>query len=448
MWRYSLNLQALYETPIFTGALADNASKVAKQLVAGAQPNQRTILTEYESKQLLAAYNIPVTTTKLAHSADEAVAVAEAIGYPVVLKLHSEKVTHKSDKGGVKLRLENAAAVRTAYLEIEHSFSPEGAFQGVTLQPMMANFGYELIVGSSTDPQFGPVLVFGLGGQWVEIMQDRAHALPPLTTTLARRMMENTRIYQALKGIRGKKPVDMEKLEELLVRFSQLVLDNPRIADIEINPLLAGPDVLMALDARIILHPASIQDSDLPRPAIRPYPVQYISTWQASDGTQFTLRPIRPDDEPLMVEFHHELSERSVYLRYFAPLQLDSRISHERLTTKCFIDYDREIALVAEHSDANGILHIAGVARLIRNRSGNDAEVAFIVADKYQHRGLGSYLLQCMINVARHEGIASIEGSLLAENMDMKDLFARAGFRFGVPQERVVTATRDIDKIM
>ena len=448
MWRYSLNLQALYETPVFTGALAENASRVAKRLVTTDQQNQRTILTEFESKQLLAAYSIPVTAIRLAHSADEAMLAAEAIGYPVVLKLHSEKVTHKSDKGGVKLRLENPGAVRAAYAEIEHSFSSEEAFQGVTVQPMVSSSGYELIVGSSTDAQFGPVLVFGLGGQWVETMQDRFHALPPLTTTLTRRMMENTRIYQALKEIRGNKSVDMGKLEELLVHFSQLVVDNPRIADIEINPLLAGPDVLVALDARIILHPANIPDSDLPRPAIRPYPVQYTSTWQTGDGMQFTLRPIRPDDEPLLVEFHHQLSERSVYLRYFAPMQLDSRISHERLITRCFIDYDRELALVAEHTDANGTRHIAGVARLIRNRIGNEAEVAFIVADKYQHRGLGSYLLDCMINVARYEGVSRIEGSLLAENTDMRDLFARAGFRFGAPQERVVTAIRDIDKVM
>jgi len=448
MWRYSLNLQTLYETPVFTGTLAENGSRAGRPIVAGAQHDQRTLLTEYESKQLLSAYGIPTTTTKLANSPEEAVAAAEAIGYPVVLKLHSETVTHKSDRGGVKLNLANAAAVRAAYSEIQGSFSAEGAFEGVTVQPMVRIFGYELILGSSTDPQFGPVLVFGLGGHWVEIMRDRAHALPPLTTTLARRMMENTRIYQALKGIRGRQAVDMEKLEQLLVGFSQLVLDHARIADIEINPLLAGPDILLALDARVILHPARIKDAELPRPAIRPYPVQYISTWEGTDGMRFTVRPIRPDDEPLMVEFHHELSERSVYLRYFAPMKLDSRTSHERLVTRCFIDYDRELALVAEYVDENGGRHIAGIVRLIRNRTGNDAEVAFIVADKYQHRGLGSYLMESIIDVAQREGIARIEGSLLAENMDMKDLFLRAGFRFEAPQDRVVTATRTIDKIM
>jgi acetyltransferase len=447
MWQYSFNLQALYETPVFSSELAEHPSRTARQIVANAHRGQRTILTEYESKQLLSAYDIPVAPTRLANSADEALAAAESIGYPVVLKLHSETITHKSDRGGVKLNLADAAAVREAYLEIAKSFSAQGAFQGVTVQPMIRQFGYEVIVGASTDAQFGPVLVFGLGGQWVEVMQDRAHALPPLTTTLARRLMENTRIYQAMKGIRGRAPVDMAKLEQLLVRFSQLVVDHPRIAEIEINPLLAGPDVLVALDARVVLHPATIADRDLPRPAIRPYPVQYISAWQSGDGTQFTVRPIRPEDEPMMVEFHHQLSEQSVYFRYFAPLKLESRISHTRLITKCFIDYDRELALVAEHIDKDGARHIAGVARMIRNHSGNDAEVAFIVADQYQNRGLGSYLLDCIVDIARKEGISRLEGTLLAENLNMRDLFVKAGFHVGVPQERVITATRDLEKL-
>jgi acetyltransferase len=176
--------------------------------------------------------------------------------------------------------------------------------------------------------------------------------------------------------------VDLEKLEELLVRFSELVVENPRIADIEINPLLAGPDGFLALDARVILHPATVSDAALPRPAIRPYPSQYVSSWQSTDGMHFTVRPIRPDDETLLVDFHQQLSEASVYLRYFLPLKLDVRVAHERLFTKCFIDYDREIGLVAEYTN-EGERHVAGVARLIRNHSGNTAEVAFLVADKF-----------------------------------------------------------------
>jgi acetyltransferase len=444
MWRYSLNLQALYETPVFTDASVPNGSRRINQIIAGAQCANRPLLTEYESKQVLAAYDFPVPDTRLAHSANEAASHAHSIGYPVVLKLHSETVTHKSDKGGVKLNLKDEAQVRSAYAEIREAFAEANAFQGVTVQPMITGEGYELILGSSTDPQFGPVLVFGLGGQLVEILRDRAHALPPLTTTLARRLMENTRIWQALKGARGRKPVDLPRLEDLLVRFSKLVVENPRIADIEINPLLAGPDLLLALDARVILHPARIQDSELPHPAIRPYPSQYISQWQDNDGLQFTLRPIRPDDEPLVVEFHNQLSDRSVYFRYFHPLKLDTRVAHERLVTKCFIDYDRELALVAEHADEQGARHIAGIARMIRNHSDQGAEVAFIVVDKYQNRGLGSQMLECLTAVARREGVTHLHGAMLAENYNMKEIFTRAGFRFGVPEDGTIPARLEL----
>src|SRR5215831_18742443 len=353
MWRYSSNLQALYETPVFAGELPHDGPQRVARIIADAQKNNRTILTEHEAKQVLMAYDLPTIASRIALSADEAIKAAKAVGYPAVVKLHSETVTHKSDRGGVCLDLHDAAAVRAAFASIQSAFTAEGAFQGVSVQTMIKFSGYELILGSSTDPQFGPVMVFGLGGQLVEVLRDRTHALPPLTTTLARRVMENTRIFQALKGVRGRKSVDMDKLEELLVRFSELVIENPRIADIEINPLLAGPDVLLALDARVILHPASVADSVLPKPAIRPYPTQYTSTWQAADGMRFVVRPIRPDDEPLMVDFHRQLSEMSVYMRYFLPIKLDVRVAHERLLTKCFIDYDRELALVAEYKDVS-----------------------------------------------------------------------------------------------
>ena len=440
MWRYSSYLQALYETPVFTGDLSEDGPRRVAEIIAGAVAKDRTVLTEHESKQVLAAYELPATLSKLAESVDEAVAAAEKIGYPVVLKLNSETVTHKSDRGGVHLNLKDASAVRSAFAQIQTAFAADGSFQGVTVQPMVNTSGYELILGSSTDPQFGPVLVFGLGGQLVEVLRDNAHALPPLTTTLARRMMENTRILQALKGVRGRKPVDLEKLEELLVRFSELVVENPRIADIEINPLLASEQGFIALDARVILHPATMRDAELPRPAIRPYPCQYISNWQSHDGTSFTLRPIRPDDEPLMVDFHHQLSETSVYMRYFLPLKLDFRVSHERLFTKCFIDYEREIGLVAEYTDEKGARRIAGIARLIRKHSDNSAEVAFLIADKFQNRGLGTHMLDTTIQIARKEGIATLEGATLADNFNMKDMFIKAGFRFALPEDGVATA--------
>ena len=431
MWRYTSNLLALYETPVFAGALPVDGPRRVARIITAAQRQNRAILTEHESKQILDTYEIPISVTTVAATAEEAIAAAAQTGYPVVLKLHSRTVTHKSDKGGVKLNLTNAEAVRRAFDEVQAAFASAGDFDGVTIQPMVSGgSGYELILGSSTDTQFGPVLVFGLGGQLVEVLRDRAHALPPLTTTLARRMIESTNIGQALKGTRGRKPVDLAKLEELLVRFSELLIENPRIADIEINPLLASAEALIALDARVILHPASIADGDLPHPAIRPYPAQYVSKFVNKDGMEFTVRPIRPDDEPMIVKFHKQLSERSVYYRYFSPLELSFRTSHERLITKCFIDYDREMALVAEHTGSNGNSEIVGVARMIREHTGNAAEVAFVVADNFQRRGLGHYLMERTIEIARKEGLSSIHGVLLSQNAEMRKLFETVGFKF------------------
>src|SRR6202022_3178170 len=223
-------------------------------------------------------------------------------------------------------------------------------FLGVTVQPMIPLDGYELILGSSVDSQFGPVLLFGSGGQLVEVYRDRALALPPLNTTLAQRMMEQTRVFAALKGVRGRAAIDVNALEQILVRFSKLVVEQPRIKEMEINPLLASPDRLVALDARIVLHGAEIDGKDLPRSAIRPYPTQYVSSWTMKNGVPILFRPIRPEDEPLMVKFHETLSEQTVYLRYFHMDQLSARVAHERLIRKCFIDYDKERALVADYT--------------------------------------------------------------------------------------------------
>ena len=277
------------------------------------------------------------------------------IGYPVVLKLYSHTITHKTDVGGVQLDLADEAAVRAAYEAIRAGVTKaRGAehFEGVTVQPMIDFAGYELIIGSSIDPQFGPVLLFGMGGQLVELFRDRAIGLPPLNTTLARRLIERTKISGALKGIRGRRPIDVDALEQLLVRFSLLVVEQRWIKEIDINPLLASPERLLALDARVVLHDASVAEADLPRLAIRPYPRQYEQPWTAPDGASVLIRPIRPEDEPAMVQFHAELTEETVYSRYFEHLGLSQRTAHERLTRICFNDYDREIALVAEETDA------------------------------------------------------------------------------------------------
>ena len=467
MWRYSYNLRALYETP----APAETSVGVVERrertdrIVQRARASGRTLLTEAESKSVLEAYGIPTVKTLVAESADEAVKLADQIGYPVVLKLHSETITHKTDVGGVQLNLRNATAVRRAFKAIESAVAklldhqpaaaePDGsgsrtrdvraklasrithhasrisrAFLGVTVQPMIRLEGYELILGSSLDPQFGPVLLFGAGGQLVEVFKDRALGLPPLNATLARRLIERIRIYTALKGVRGRPPIDLPALEQLLVRFSQLVVEQPWIAEIDINPLLASPEALIALDARVVLQPKDVRAENLPRLAIRPYPSQYVTAWKLRDGTPVTLRPIRPEDELAMVGFHKTLSEGSVYNRYFSALKLPQRIAHERLTHICFNDYDREIALVVDYVDPKTKEHeILGVGRLSKVHTGNDAEFALLVSDKWQGHGIGIELLKLLVQIGRNEKLDRIIGYILPENHRMQRLCKKAGF--------------------
>ncbi|MES1239519.1 MAG: acetate--CoA ligase family protein, partial [Chloroflexota bacterium] len=317
----------------------------------------------------------PITDPELAQSPDEAVAAADEIGYPVVAKLLSRTITHKTDVGGVVLNLQNAEAVRGAFEQIREAVARKAGvehFEGVTIQPMINWSGYELIVGSSPDPQFGPVLLFGMGGQLVEVFKDRALALPPLNMTLARHLVEETRIAEALKGVRGRKPIDKDALAALLVRFSELVAEQPRIAEIDINPLLASPERTIALDARVVLHPASIADADLPRLAIRPYPHEYLRESTTDDGVAVTVRPIRPEDEPAVVRFHAGLSEETVRARYGKVRPLAERTAHERLRRICYVDYDRQFALVAEGPDAAGATEIAGIARVSRIPASED----------------------------------------------------------------------------
>lgn len=431
-WRYARNLRDLYETPaaVSSSVLANNRAQ-ANAIVDQVRASRRTILTEFESKQLLTAYGIPTVRTELARTSEEAVQKAAEIGYPVVLKLHSETITHKTDVGGVKLNLCSAGDVAAAFSAIKASVTAKAGaehFLGVTVQPFAKFDGYELIIGSSIDPQLGPVLLFGTGGQLVEVYKDRALALPPLTATLARRLMEQTKIYTALKGVRGRRPVDLEALDALVVRFSELVAEQRWISEIDINPLLASPEGLIALDARVVLHPAKTIEEELPRPAIRPYPVEYVAPWTSKAGTGLIIRPIRPEDEPQIVAFHDRLSERTVVERYFTSLALSARTAHERLTRICFIDYDRELALVAEAADGNGGRVIGGVSRMIRQSDGHSATLAVVIADDFQGQGLGEKLMRRALAAAQAEGIRQVLVYFLPQNERMNRLSKKLGF--------------------
>ncbi len=459
MAQFAQNLRGLYETPLVAANGSDPDRTLAAQILERAHAAGRTILSEYESKRLLSAYGIPTVETRIAISEDEAVKNADEIGFPVVLKLHSDTITHKTDVGGVQLNLADADAVRDAFRDMEKAVTSkagQGHFLGVTVQPMIMLEGYELILGSSIDVQLGPVLLFGLGGQLVEVFKDRALGLPPLTSTLARRMMENTRIYTALKGVRGRKPVDLVELEHILVRFSRLIAEQPLIKELDINPLLASPERLLALDARVVLHEDPSDHSAIPRLAIRPYPSQYISHWVAREGSQVTFRPIRPEDEPLIVDFHTTLSDRSVYLRYLHPLLLGERAAHERLSRICHSDYDREITLVAElesthvASDAekgndskdseNAKVakkdkvqgsRILAAGRLTKMHGFNhSARFSVLVSDLYQGMGVGKELVRRLIELSKEEKLEHIETLMTVDNQAMRHICQELGFHF------------------
>ncbi|MBI3174972.1 MAG: bifunctional acetate--CoA ligase family protein/GNAT family N-acetyltransferase [Chloroflexi bacterium] len=446
MAHYADNLSSLYETPMpASEGNGDIDREGAAKIIKAVRDSGRTILTEYESKQLLSCYGIPTVDTRITKSAAEAAKAADAIGYPVVLKLHSETITHKTDVGGVQLNLANAEAVKKAYTAIQKSVTEKAGaehFLGVTVQPMAKLDGYELILGSSIDPQFGPVLLFGLGGQLVEVFKDRALGIPPLTTTLARRMMERTRIYTALKGVRGRNPVDLAALERLLVRFSQLIAEQRWIKELDINPLMASPEKLLALDARVLVYDKNTTADRLPKLAIRAYPMKYVGKWIAKNNVEFTIRPILPEDESLLVDFHKTLSERTVFLRYLQPMMLQDRVMHERLSRICHSDYDREITLVVEGKNKEGQPSILGVGRLSKVHGTNEARFSVLISDAYQNIGIGAELLRRAISVARDEKMQVITATVTADNQPMRKLFEKAGFTAEPDENKQVAHVR------
>jgi acetyltransferase len=333
--------------------------------------------------------------------------------------------------GGVQLDLKDRKAVQSAYHAIAEAVGTRvGAehFLGVTVQPMAKIDGYELILGSSIDPQFGPVLLFGLGGQLVEVFKDRALGIPPLTTTLARRMMEQTRIYTALKGVRGRKPVDLAALERLLVRFGQLIVEQRWIKELDINPLLASPEQLLALDARVVIYGLDTAEDQLPKLAIRPFPTHYVSTWRTKANVPITIRPILPEDEPLLVKFHESLSDQTVYMRYLHPMMLTQRLVHERLARICHCDYDREMTLIAEGRGKNGEQLVMAIGRLSKSHGVDEARLSVLVADPFQGMGIGRELVSRLVQVGRSEHLQRLVATLTLNNQVMQHIFQTLGF--------------------
>ena len=434
MYSYARNLEMLQEIPPELPHTLDFDQSTAKSLVKRALDEGNPLLTETESKALLTAYGIPVNRTLIAASADEAVACSEEIGYPIAMKINSLDITHKSDARGVKLNLRNEKDIRKAFSEIltnARSYNPEAELMGVSVQPMLKLPDYELILGTKRDADFGPVILFGMGGIMTEILKDQAIALPPLNRMLARRLMESTRVYRMLKGYRNRPPANLEILEEILIRLSQLVTDFPEIEELDINPLILTEDQTCAVDARVIIKPSQISAPH--HLVISPYPNQYEMTTTTKGGLKLFIRPIKPEDAPLLEGLFNALSEQSVYYRFFTSMKALPRKTLAYFTQ---IDYDRDMALVAIHKTKQGE-RILGVARLMTKPGGTDPEFAVAVGDPWHGKGVGAALMKSLLNIAKERGVESIWGTVLGQNTHMLALAHKLGFHVSkVPRSR------------
>jgi acetyltransferase len=425
MYFYTRHLELLQETP---PRLTEDVSvkiRQAKTFICQCLERPGGALTELESKAILSAYGIPVNRTVAASSGVDAVSVAKAIGFPVALKINSPDVSHKSEVGGMRFDLQNEAEVRAAYEEIigaVRASKPDANILGVTVQTQIKDSTCELIIGSKRDPDFGPLILFGAGGVFTEVLEDSAVDLPPLNLLLARRLIEKTRVSRVLRGYRGALPADLDKLAEILVRISQLVTDFPEIVELDINPLFVISGRFVAVDARLI-----VKSTDVPPPRhliIAPYPNQYESDWMLRDGTPVLLRPMKPEDEPLVSDFLKKCSEETIFFRYF---KLIKNWTHEMLIRFTQNDYDREIGLMAI-GQPPGPEIMMGVSRMVMAADRSTAEFAVIVADPWQGKGLGPKLVERITEIAREQGVKLLHGDVLAQNQPMLEMVKRLGF--------------------
>jgi acetyltransferase len=428
MAKYARNLELLYETPEELPVDQAPPKHHLKAFIRRLVREGRTVLNEEESKRFLSNYGIPVTRIHDAADVEGALAAARETGYPVVLKIVSPDITHKSDAGGVAAAICSDEALRREYdalLRRVQGTTPGARIAGVSVQRMVERIDYELILGAKKDQDFGSVILFGLGGIGTELFHDFAVGLPPLNQTLARRLMEETRVYRMLQGFRGRPPADLRELERILMRFSNLVVDFPEIAEMDINPLAVARGEAWALDARIVIDEASLDaESPYPHLVITPYPSRYVMPWKLSDGREVLLRPIRPEDEPLERDMLSTLSEESLRGRFF---QVIRNIPHEMLTRFCNIDYDREMAIVAEIREEE-MRRFIGIGRLIIDPDFRNSEFAVVVHDDYQGTGLGYKLIDALIGIAQERGLEHIHGDVLSDNKRMLRVCEKLGF--------------------
>ena len=422
------NQRMLMQTP---GPLCEQEPPdlaAAKAIIDASLQSGITVLSSSDSRSLLAAFRIPVVRTLRARSVREAVSAAEALGFPVVLKIDSPDITHKTDVGGVRLNLHDAAGVASAYeemLETVRRARPEARVDGATVEPMLERENArELMVGVVTDRVFGPAITFGSGGTAVEVHADRAVGLPPLNTFLVNEMIRSTRVHKLLGAFRGKPPADLRAIEHVLLRISEMVCELPWIREIDVNPLLADESGAIVADARIGIAPRLPAARPYDHMAIHPYPAQLASEWRAADGTMVTIRPIRPEDAESEREFVHALSPQSKYLRFMGAVKDLTPAMLARFTQ---VDYDREMALIALVHEGGRDVQV-GVARYIINPDGETCEFAIVVSEAWQGRGLGHHLMQRLIEIARARGLKLMNGQVLAQNKNMLELVATLGF--------------------
>ncbi len=442
MYQYKRNLEVLYETPEELSVDASPPRRPRTVILQGVARQGREVMNEVEAKTFLEYYGFPVARTRIARNEDEAAQLAAAIGYPAVLKILSPQIVHKTDAGGVILDIPDEEQIRESYRRITRKareYDAQAEIQGVTVQKMIKRQGYEVIIGAKTDPLFGPVILFGMGGVGVELFKDFAIGIPPLNQTLVRRMMEETKVYQLLRGYRNAPPANLKLLEEILVRFSHLLVDFPQLREVDINPLLVNEKDAVAVDARIVIDRSRVGAKVEPYQhlIIAPYPKKYETVWRLRDGRPVILRPIKPEDEPLWLEMFQNFSEEAIRFRFF---QIIRDTPHETRVRYTNIDYGREIAIVAELTEG-GRRRILGVSRVGLEPDGKAGEIAFIVADPWQGLGLGTKMVDYAIEICRDMGLETIYAIMLPDNTRAASLMRKMGFSVSRVKDDMVKGT-------
>ena len=438
MYRYKRNLELLYETPAELPVDQSPPKNNLKAFIRRTLNEGRRVLTEPESKNFLKSYGIPTTTSFIVNGVESAASWADRVGYPVILKVVSPDIPHRSEVGGMTA-VYCGDRLRPAYnslLERVKERVPEAMISAVTIEKKVNNVDYQLILGAKKDTDFGSIILFGMGGMRAEVYKDVSFAIPPLNQTLARILMEETEICKMLKGSPAKTPAEFREIEQIIVSFSNLIVDFPEIAEMDINPIVISNGKALAVNARIVLEESEFeQTTQYPHVVITPYPTRYVSHWLLSDGTNVLLRPIKPEDEPLEHELLSTLSEATMRARFFSIIK---DISHEMLVRYCNIDYDREMAIVAEVRDG-GKRKLIGIGRLIIDREFKSGEFAVLVHDDYQSKGLGPKLVDVLIGVAEEKGLERIYGEVLTENEQMIAVCKKLGFTIEMADEETTT---------